>query len=70
MSPSELVVAFNHFVLAYFLAINGVYLTLYAISFVEVADYARREVFSGLSDLFSSKYAPRSPWWFPPTTRR
>ena len=58
MGISELVIGFNYFVLAYFLAINGVYLTLFAISFVEVADYARREVFSGLSDLFSSKYAP------------
>jgi hypothetical protein len=60
MDISELVISFNHFVLGYFLVINGVYLTLYAIYFIEVVDYARREVFSGLTDLFSSKYAPRS----------
>lgn len=58
MSLSDFVIAFNYFVVIYFLAINGIYLTLYAISFVEVLDYAKREVFSGLTELFTSKYAP------------
>lgn len=58
MSLGEFVVGFNYFVVAYFLTINGVYLALFAISFAEVADYARREMFSGLSDLFTSNYAP------------
>ncbi len=43
--------------LAYFLAINGVYLVLYLISFFEVADYVRRDEFSGFSELFASNYA-------------
>lgn len=58
MGLSDFIIAFNYFVVVYFLAINGVYLTLYAISFVEVLDYAKREVFSGLDELFASKYAP------------
>lgn len=58
MSLGELVVGFNYFVIAYFLTINGIYLALYAISFAEVADYVRREVFSGFSELFTSNYAP------------
>jgi cellulose synthase/poly-beta-1,6-N-acetylglucosamine synthase-like glycosyltransferase len=55
---SEFIVVVNYFVLGYFLAINGVYLALYAISFAEIADYVRREVFSGFSELFTSNYAP------------
>ena len=55
---SDLMVFVNYFVLAYFLAINGVYLSLYVISFVEIADYVRRETFSGFSELFGSNYAP------------
>jgi cellulose synthase/poly-beta-1,6-N-acetylglucosamine synthase-like glycosyltransferase len=55
---SDFIVAVNYFVLAYFLVINGVYVTLYLISFVEIADYVRREVFSGFSELFTSNYAP------------
>jgi cellulose synthase/poly-beta-1,6-N-acetylglucosamine synthase-like glycosyltransferase len=58
MSLSEFVLAVNYFVLGYFLAINGVYLVLYLISFIEIADYVRREVFSGFSELFTSNYAP------------
>jgi cellulose synthase/poly-beta-1,6-N-acetylglucosamine synthase-like glycosyltransferase len=54
---SDFIVAVNHFVLAYFLAINGVYLILYLISFFEVADYVRRDEFSGFSELFVSNYA-------------
>jgi cellulose synthase/poly-beta-1,6-N-acetylglucosamine synthase-like glycosyltransferase len=58
VTPSEFIVVVNYFVLCYFLAINGVYLTLYAISFAEIADYVRRDVFSGFSELFTSNYAP------------
>lgn len=58
MTLNDLVVYVNYFVLGYFLLINGVYLVLYAISFAEIADYVRREVFSGLSELFTSSYAP------------
>ncbi len=58
MSFADFILGVNYFVLGYFLAINGVYLTLYVISFVEIADYVRREVFSGLPELFASNYAP------------
>jgi cellulose synthase/poly-beta-1,6-N-acetylglucosamine synthase-like glycosyltransferase len=58
VSPSEFILAVNYFVLGYFVLINGVYLVLYIISFAEIADYVRREVFSGLSELFTSNYAP------------
>ena len=58
MSFEAFVVGINYFILAYFLAINGIYLTLYVISFAEIADYVRREVFSGLPELFASNYAP------------
>ena len=58
MSLGDLVIGFNYFVLAYFLAISATYLTLYTISFFEVTDYSRREVFGGLPELFTSKYAP------------
>ncbi|HEX6711545.1 MAG TPA: glycosyltransferase [Rubrobacter sp.] len=58
MTLSDLIVFVNYFVLGYFLAINGVYLTLYVISFAEIADYVRREAFSGFSELFTSNYAP------------
>ncbi len=58
MTLSDFVVWVNYSVLTYFLVINGVYLTLYLISFAEIADYVRREVFSGFSELFTSNYAP------------
>ena len=58
MSFGDFVLGVNYFVLGYFLTINMVYLTLYVISFVEIADYVRREVFSGLPELFTSNYAP------------
>lgn len=54
----DFILAFNYFVLFYFLTINGIYLSLYLISLYEVVDYARREVFGGFSDLFTSSYAP------------
>ena len=58
MSLSDFVITFNYFVIVYFLAINSIYLTLYCISFVEVLEHAKREVFGGLDELFTSKYAP------------
>ncbi len=58
MTLSDFIVFVNYFVLGYFLAINGVYLALYLISFFEIADYVRRETFSGFSELFGSNYAP------------
>ena len=58
MNLSEIILGVNYFVLGYFLVINGVYIVLYLISFTEVADYVRREVFSGFTELFTSNYAP------------
>ncbi|MGB3635390.1 MAG: glycosyltransferase [Rubrobacteraceae bacterium] len=58
MTPNDFILYVNYFVLGYFLVINGVYLVLYLISFAEIADYVRREVYSGLSELFTSSYAP------------
>ncbi|HSL00544.1 MAG TPA: glycosyltransferase [Rubrobacteraceae bacterium] len=58
MSLNEFILGVNYFVLGYFLVINGVYIALYLISFSEIADYVRREVFSGFSELFTSNYAP------------
>ncbi len=58
MSISEFVLVVNAFVLCYFLVLNGIYLLLYVISFFEIVDYSRREIFSGLSELFTSAYAP------------
>jgi cellulose synthase/poly-beta-1,6-N-acetylglucosamine synthase-like glycosyltransferase len=58
MTLNGFILYVNYFVLGYFLVINGVYLVLYLISFAEIADYVRREVFSGLSELFTSSHAP------------
>lgn len=58
MSLGAFLLAVNYAILVYFLLINGVYLFLYALSFVEISDYARREVFSGFDELFASNYAP------------
>ncbi len=58
MTPGDVILAVNYFVLGYFLVINGVYVVLYVISFAEIADYIRREVFSGFTELFASNYAP------------
>lgn len=58
MNLNDFILSVNYFVLFYFLAINGVYLILYLISFAEIADYVRREIFSGFSELFTSNYAP------------
>ena len=58
MNLSDFILGVNYFVLGYFLVINAVYVVLYLISFAEVADYVRREVFSGFTELFASNYAP------------
>ena len=58
MSFSDLLLAFNYVFLGYFLLLNCVYVVLYVISFAEISDYARREVFSGLTELLTSNYAP------------
>jgi cellulose synthase/poly-beta-1,6-N-acetylglucosamine synthase-like glycosyltransferase len=58
LNLSDLILAINYAVLGYFLVLNGVYIVLYVISFAEISDYARREVFSGISELLTSNYAP------------
>jgi cellulose synthase/poly-beta-1,6-N-acetylglucosamine synthase-like glycosyltransferase len=58
VNPSDLILTVNYFVLGYFLVINAIYFVLYLISFAEIADYVRREIFSGFSELFTSNYAP------------
>ena len=58
MSLEGLVLGVNYAVLVYFLLLNGFYLLLYAISFVEISNYARRDIYTGLSELFTSNYAP------------
>ena len=58
MTFNDFVLGVNYAILGYFFLINAVYLMLYVVSFVEIADYARREVFSGLTELFTSNYAP------------
>lgn len=58
MSVADFILGFNYAILFYFLLINGFYLFLYVVSFVKISDYARREVFTGLSELMVSQYAP------------
>ena len=58
MSVAGFILFVNYAILGYFLALNGFYLLLYAISFREISDYARREVFSGFAELAASDYAP------------
>lgn len=58
MSLESFILGINYAVLGYFLLLNGFYLLLYVVSFVSISDYARREVFSGLPELFTSNYAP------------
>jgi cellulose synthase/poly-beta-1,6-N-acetylglucosamine synthase-like glycosyltransferase len=58
MTISDFVLGINYAILGYFLLLNAVYLFLYMVSFVEIADYSRRELFSGLTELFTSNYAP------------
>jgi len=58
VSLEGLVLGVNYAILGYFLLLNGFYLLLYALSFAEISDYVRREVYSGLPELFTSNYAP------------
>jgi cellulose synthase/poly-beta-1,6-N-acetylglucosamine synthase-like glycosyltransferase len=58
LSVADFILGFNYAILFYFLLINGFYLFLYVVSFVKISDYARREVFTGLSELMVSQYAP------------
>ncbi|WP_235180990.1 glycosyltransferase [Nesterenkonia sp. AN1] len=58
MTAEGFVLAVNYAILGYFLLLNGFYLMLYVISFRVVSDYARREVFSGFSELAVSQHAP------------
>ncbi len=58
MSLEGLILGVNYAVLIYFLLLNGFYLLLYAVSFVEISDYVRREIYNGLPELFASNYAP------------
>src|SRR5215210_1614988 len=57
MTFNDFVLGVNYAILGYFFLINAVYLFLYVISFAEITDYVRREVFSGLTELFTSNYA-------------
>ncbi|WP_200900245.1 glycosyltransferase family 2 protein [Rubrobacter aplysinae] len=58
LSVAGFILWVNYAILVYFLLINGFYLFLYLMSFVKISDYARREAFSGLSELMVSQYAP------------
>ncbi len=58
MSLEGFILGLNYAFLGYFLLLNGFYLLLYAVSFVAITDYARREIYSGLPELFTSSYAP------------
>ena len=58
MSLEGFILGINYAILGYFLLLNGFYLLLYVVSFVTISDYARREVYGGLPELFVSNYAP------------
>jgi cellulose synthase/poly-beta-1,6-N-acetylglucosamine synthase-like glycosyltransferase len=58
VSLEGFILGINYAVLGYFLLLNGFYLLLYMVSFIEISDYTRREIYSGLSELFTSNYAP------------
>ena len=58
MELSAFVLGVNYFILGYFLLINGVYLTLYAIAFPEIINYRWRQDFSDFDELFASDYVP------------
>jgi cellulose synthase/poly-beta-1,6-N-acetylglucosamine synthase-like glycosyltransferase len=55
---NDIIIAVNFTILGYFVLMNGFYLLLYVVSFIEITDHARREIFAGLSELFASNYAP------------
>jgi cellulose synthase/poly-beta-1,6-N-acetylglucosamine synthase-like glycosyltransferase len=58
VSLEGFVLGVNYSVLIYFLLLNGFYLLLYAVSYVELGNYARRDAYTGLSELLTSNYAP------------
>lgn len=58
MTAHDLMGLFVRVLLGYFVLVNSTQLLLYALSFVEVSRYARREAFSALPDLLSSNYVP------------
>ena len=58
MELNAFVLGVNYFILGYFLLINGVYLTLYAIAFPEIINYRWRQDFSDFDELFASDYVP------------
>lgn len=58
MRLESFVLGVNYAILGYFLLLNGVYLLLYVVSFVKISDHARRDLYSGLPELFTSNYAP------------
>ncbi len=58
MSLEGFILGLNYAFLVYFLLLNGFYLLIYTVSFVEISDYTRREIYSGLPELFTSNYAP------------
>jgi cellulose synthase/poly-beta-1,6-N-acetylglucosamine synthase-like glycosyltransferase len=58
VSLEGFILGINYAILGYFVLLNGFYLMLYVLSFAEISDYARREIFRGLPELFTSNYAP------------
>ena len=58
MSFEGFVIGVNYAILGYFLLLNGFYLFLYTVSFFEITDYTRRELYAGVPELFASNYAP------------
>jgi cellulose synthase/poly-beta-1,6-N-acetylglucosamine synthase-like glycosyltransferase len=58
LTLTDFVLFVNYAILGYFLLLNCFLLLLYVVSFVQIADYTRRELYSGLPELFTSNYAP------------
>jgi cellulose synthase/poly-beta-1,6-N-acetylglucosamine synthase-like glycosyltransferase len=50
----DVIVGFNHLVLAYFVALNSIYLVLFAISLLEVFKFVRRTFFSDYRQIMQS----------------
>ena len=58
MNLNDFLLAANYVILGYFLLMNAFYLLLYLVSFFEITQLARKERFAGLTELFTSNYAP------------
>lgn len=58
MNVNDFLLAANYVILGYFLLMNGFYLLLYCVSFVQITELTRKEQFAGLTELFTSNYAP------------